>query len=491
MNSRYVLTIAVFLCLPFLLGQGECSSPGGLHTLTVFVSGNGSVTLNPTGGTYAAGTSVTLTAFPGEDWEFEFWEGQASGSSNPTKVVVNSNTSVTAVFVALSGGNGPNLTVDTNSVDLDEGLPSDTVTVSNVDDGTLSWTASSNDVAVTVSPSSFTGNSKVVTISSDDFSESYEADVTFTNDADGGDTATVTVSVTGTGGGGDLTPGEMVSIAGGTFSMGDSFDEGSSAELPVHSVTLSGYEIGKYEVTNQEFADVLNWANDKGYLTTASTTTATAYGQELLEVDSSYCQISYSGGQFLVDTRDAQSMADHPVVEVSWYGAVVYANWLSEDQGLQASYNTSTWAYDSTRNGYHLPTEAQWERAAGWTGTSHKRYGNGSDSISSSDVNYSSNNPLGLSSIPYTSPAGYFSGSTSPAGAFDMSGNVWEWCSDWYDSGYYSWSQGTEPEGPSSGSNRVVRGGGWGNAASICRSAYRSWNPPTDTNYFIGFRLAR
>ena len=294
---------------------------------------------------------------------------------------------------------------------------------------------------------------------------------------------------------------EMIGIPAGTFSMGDSFGEGGSDELPVHSVTLSAYQIGKFEVTNQEFADVLNWANDKGYLTAASTTTADAYGVRLfgvrlfgvrlLDVGDSDCQISYSGGQFVVDTRDGQSMADHPVVKVTWYGAAAYSNWLSEDQGLQACYHTSTWAYDSSKNGYHLPTEAQWERAAAWTGSSHNRYGNGSNSISSSDVNYSSNNPVGLSSFPYTSPVGYFSGSTSPAGAFDMSGNVWEWCSDWYDSGYYSTSPNTDPEGPTSGSFRVVRGGVWSFNASYCRSADRSWSYPADTDLIIGFRLAR
>lgn len=295
----------------------------------------------------------------------------------------------------------------------------------------------------------------------------------------------------GGGGGGQAIPAEMVSIAAGTFSMGDSFGEGDSDELPVHSVMLSAYQIRRYEVTNQEFADTLNWANGKGYLTTASTATADAYGVQLLDVDDSGCQISYSGGQFTVDTRDGQSMADHPVVEVSWYGAAVYSNWLSEAQGLQSCYDTSTWAFDSSKNGYHLPTEAQWERAAGWNGSSQNLYGNGGDTISSSDVNYARNNPLGLSAVPYTSPVGNFPAGSSPAGAFDMSGNVWEWCSDWYDSGYYSSSPSSDPTGPTSGSSRVRRGGSWDNIESVCRSALRGWSAPSNTDFRVGFRLAR
>ncbi|MCK5861539.1 MAG: SUMF1/EgtB/PvdO family nonheme iron enzyme, partial [Candidatus Hydrogenedentes bacterium] len=281
-------------------------------------------------------------------------------------------------------------------------------------------------------------------------------------------------------------PGEMVSIAAGTFQMGDPWVEGKPSELPVHEVTLSAYEIGKYEVTNREYADVLNWANGQGYLTTVSTTTADAYGVQLLDVDASTCQITWTGSQFVVDTRDGHSMADHPVVEVSWYGAAVYCNWLSERQGLTPCYNTNTWACDFTQNGCHLPTEAQWERAAAWDGSKHYRYGNGSDSISSSSVNYEMNNPLGLSGDPYMSPVGYYSGASSPVGCYDMSGNVFEWCNDWWSRDYTS-SAVSNPEGPGFGTFRLLRGGSWFFFdVTFCRSAFRSFNFPDDTSCVLG-----
>jgi formylglycine-generating enzyme required for sulfatase activity len=195
-------------------------------------------------------------------------------------------------------------------------------------------------------------------------------------------------------------------------------------------------------------------------------------------------------------------MANHPVVEVSWYGAVAYCQWLSEMEGLPTSYDLDSWALTAPRSGgYRLPTEAEWERAAGWDPAGsgrHWRYGFTRDSIDCSRANFGYSNPLGLTSDPYTSPVGYYDGvnpgtvnSTSAAGCYDMSGNVWEWCHDWYDSSYYSASPGTDPYGPITGSYRVLRGGGWGIDADYCRSAYRIWGIPRYAYYNSGFRVAR
>lgn len=311
---------------------------------------------------------------------------------------------------------------------------------------------------------------------------------------------------------------EMVSVPSGTFMMGrtDSSDDASygySDELPRHSVTLSAYQIGKYEITNGLFCDVLNWANARGYLKNSS---GSAYagsnvytsGERLLQISSSNCQISYSGGSFVSESRQGYSMENHPVVDVSWYGSVAFCNWLSEKDGLSPCYNLSTWALATPYpNGYRLPTEAEWERAMAWDG-SHRIYGYSSDDrpIPNTVNCYVSTyvNPLGLTSSPYTTPVGWFNGmnvspngsvqtvnSLSPAGCYDMSGNVWEWCQDWYDSSYYGSSPSSNPTGVSSGTDRVLRGGGWGSDFDDCRSACRSRNRPNGESGNRGFRLSR
>ncbi len=298
---------------------------------------------------------------------------------------------------------------------------------------------------------------------------------------------------------------EMLPVSAGDFQMGDVFGEGDSVELPVHPVTLSAYEIGKYEVTNQQIADVYNWAKGQGYFTagTLNANTATLFGQQLLDLDASGCQITYSGLAFVVESRNTYSMADHPVVEISWFGAVAYCNWLSELAGLTAVYDTSTWTADFLNDGYHSPTEAQWEKAAAYDVAAptqdHWRYGQSNDSISSTDVTYDYANPLGLTAYPYTSPVGWYDGvnagtadSPSPVGAYDMSGNVWEWCHDWYDGNYYGSSPEIEPTGPAGPlAWRVLRSGSWNHNANRSRAAYRTYSAPDNTYSDYGIRVAR
>ena len=287
----------------------------------------------------------------------------------------------------------------------------------------------------------------------------------------------------------------MAEVPASTFVMGDPWREGSGDEWPVHEVTLSAYQISRYEVSNQEYADILNWANGRGYLTRASSVTASAHNHELLDMDDPDCQIGYSDGAFLVENREGYSMGDYPVVEVSWYGAAVHCNWLSEREGLELCYNTTTWACDFSKNGYRLPTEAQWERAAAWDAALnyHYRYGSGSDDISCAGVNYrpaTSCNPLGLSSVPYTSPVGFHAAALSPVGCYDMAGNVGEWCNDWSRRTYSNVPM-TDPKGPNSGSLRMTRGGSWLVFGSSCRSADRYGFAPSRGYSDIGFRVVR
>jgi formylglycine-generating enzyme required for sulfatase activity len=319
---------------------------------------------------------------------------------------------------------------------------------------------------------------------------------------------------------------EMVSVPAETFTMGRRYDGddgtyGYPDELPRHRVTLSAYQIGKYEVTNAQYAEVLNWAKGRGYLSNSSGGAYTGgyvytNGQFLIAVDWQYGDIVYSGGQFIPKTRDGRSMANHPVVGVTWYGCVVFCNWLSEKDNRTPCYNLNTWALTNRfGGGYRLPSEAEWERAAAWDGAKHWVYGFRSDTLTGRNrCNYDTDvgswpasavNPLELSAYPYTSPVGWFNGTNvspngniqtvnnpSPVGCYDMSGNVWEWCEDWYQSSFY-WTAGATQANPlcsnSASGGRVIRGGTWRYSAWYCRAATRHRFYPDSGFFYVGFRV--
>jgi len=298
-------------------------------------------------------------------------------------------------------------------------------------------------------------------------------------------------------------PNDMVLIPTGTFQMGDSSGDGYLDELPVHSVTLDSFYMGKYEVTNAQYCQYLNSALGSG---TVYVYDGIVYGSgngepycNTYNYDSS-SQIDYSGVVFSVRTKGDRDMLNDPMVEVSWYGAVGYCNWRSQQEGYEICYDLSTWVCDYNVCGYRLPTEAEWEYA-GRGGLSGKHFPWG-DTISHNQANYYSDSscsydvsptrgyhPTWNDGIyPYTCPTGGFS--ANGYGLYDMTGNVWEWCNDWYSSMYYSSSPPDNPTGPSSGSYRVLRGAGWYYDAGNCRLAYRyGWGGPHFRHYGFGFRL--
>lgn len=306
---------------------------------------------------------------------------------------------------------------------------------------------------------------------------------------------------------------ELVAVAAGDFPMGPVAGEFSDPdELPRHDVTLSAYSIGRFEVTNLQYARMLNRALRSGVLTGEgggryAGGDVYAGGHLLLALAGQGCLLAYTGEAFAPITRDGYPMADHPVVQVTWYGAALYCNWLSGREGLSLCYDPVTFTRATpVPDGYRLPTEAEWERAAAWDGSHHWRYAYLSDTFAlgtrlntgqyTQGLPYEFANPLGLSDWPYTSPAGYYDGvnpgtvdSPGPVGAYDMSGNAAEWCHDWYDD--YPSAAVTDPAGPATGSDRVARGGSWYASSLECRTANRSASPPGDHANTLGFRIAR
>ena len=299
-------------------------------------------------------------------------------------------------------------------------------------------------------------------------------------------------------------PDDMVYIPDGEFDMGDHHGDGTSDELPVHAVLLDAFFMSRSEITNQQYCDYLNSALGGGSIYLSyNVVYGTGNNQGYCETSasSSYSQIAYSGGVFSVRTKGGRNMSNDPMVEVSWYGAVAYCNWRSQQEGREQCYNLSTWVCDFSKKGYRLVTEAEWEYAARG-GLSGRRFPWG-DTITHSQANYYACSSCYSYDVnptrgyhpdwndgipPYTAPVGSFAGNSY--GLYDMAGNVWEWCNDWYDVNYYSASPYDNPQGPASGSYRVLRGGGWTSFAYSSRVAGRGIGHPTYWASGQGFRLS-
>jgi formylglycine-generating enzyme len=304
-----------------------------------------------------------------------------------------------------------------------------------------------------------------------------------------------------------LPPEDMVSIAAGTFQMGDTIGDGYSRERPAHYVVLDSFNIGRYEITNAQYCSFLNSAYPSAIkivngLVYAIEDTTNSYAFCDTSISSSVSLINFSNDTFSVKSKSGRDMANDPMIDVRWYGAVAFCNWRSQQEGRQLCYDLSTWSCDFTKMGYRLPTEAEWEYAARG-GLSGLRFPWG-NTISHSLANYYSYqsdkydisptrgpHPVWNDGVfPYTCPVGTFA--PNGYGLYGVAGNVWEWCNDWHSDTYYSSSPNQNPTGPSTGDKRIVRGGSWaGNITAYCRVAYRYGVAPGLKNCCFdgGFRV--
>ncbi len=267
----------------------------------------------------------------------------------------------------------------------------------------------------------------------------------------------------------DITPGEMIHVPGGTFTMGDTKGGGYDDARPTHTVTLNSFYIGKYEVTQAEYSKYMQPTNPW--------TSSDGLGN------------------------------NNPAYDVSWYAVIKYCNLRSLAEGLTPCYtidgstNPADWGEVPNKsdhpnspiwetitcnfdtNGYRLPTEAEWEYAArGATNDPDYLYSG------SNDINtvawYEGNNP----SYRYQ-PVG--KKVPNGIGAHDMSGNVEEWCWDWYSNSYYSDGPENNPTGPTTGWYRLLRGGYRNDEAKYCTVSCRLSHRPFDSYFMFGFRVCR
>lgn len=219
----------------------------------------------------------------------------------------------------------------------------------------------------------------------------------------------------------------MVSIPAGTFLMGGEL----FVERPKHAVTVDAFEISATEITQEQY-------------------------------------------RLVTGINPSHSLTDIklPVEQVSWYGAVRFCNKLSKLTDRDPCYDQDTWECDFSKNGFRLPTEAEWEFAC--------RLGGAHDYLDKHGWYVS--NSLNITHVVGTK-------TVDKSGLYDMLGNVREWCNDWYN--LYMCNHQTNPTGSITGKVRVVRGGAYVNSAGNCNPTVRNYLEPDVSREFLGFRIAR
>lgn len=270
----------------------------------------------------------------------------------------------------------------------------------------------------------------------------------------------------------------LVLIPAGEFQMGEPAGEADAEanEKPQHRVRITKpYYLGIHEVTRGQFAQ---FVQTESYKMEAERDGKGGWGY-----DESTNEIGVRKQQYTWRNTGWPMTDDHPVVNVSWNDALAFCTWLSRKEG----------------KAYRLPTEAEWEYACRAGTTTKWSHGNDPEGLATignvADRSFTLKKPGGRDrgiesndGYVFSAPVGNFL--PNRFGLYDMTGNVWEWCGDWYGEKYYGESPSSDPSGPRTGSDCVTRGGSWNFAPADCRSAVRSWNAPDFRFYTLGFRVA-
>ena len=264
----------------------------------------------------------------------------------------------------------------------------------------------------------------------------------------------------------------MVLIPAGEFQMGSPDGEGDKDEHPRHSVALSAFYLDRYEVPNRFFQQ---FAQQTSYRTTAEQEgkawALTAAGKPE-EVSGAHWR-KPEGGETVFDSN----REEHPAVSVSWEDAQAYCRWAGKRLPTEAEFEYATRAGTETKYWWGNGNPGS-RRVANIGDESAKRQYSDWTIMTGYDDGY-----------VRTAPVGSFK--ANPFGLHDMTGNVWEWTADWYEEHFYAKSPQRNPTGPSSGTDKVLRGGSWYYAPGDVRSASRLRVTPTFRNASLGFRCAR
>ena len=263
---------------------------------------------------------------------------------------------------------------------------------------------------------------------------------------------------------------KMILVEGGTFMMGS--NTGVPEEKPAHKVTVSSFYICEHEVTVSEYKQF-----------SSSTGKAMPSPPDKEWMDShKYTQMFYvSSGKSWWGWD-----ANFPIHHVSWYDVIKYCNWLSVKNSLEKCYKKNAdggWDMDRSKNGYRLPTEAEWEFAARGGNKSQNYKYSGSNNIDDVAWYDETSKLVGPKKIKTKKP--------NELGIYDMSGNVWEWCSDYYKSNFYASSPEKDPFYSTAQPYRVLRGGSWHYREELAKVTSRDGPKSAKTNYNYGFRVAR